>query len=282
MNAVAPSGTPPTARLRQLDPGVHHAGRMGDGAWVMIGRDLPDRFTWSSVPPASSLSVLWGAGACTVEDASNTVTLLSDEALWIPEACAHRGDGAAGSDFLTLFWVEPSERPSERSLPRGNGIRSVSCAGSTRTALLRVAALLLDGAPDAALANDLETVRSVVYELADDAPAEPMTLTRAEAVLLERFDEALPISAFSTLARQSAPQFTRFFRRAWGLAPIQFRKQLRLLQATHALLEGRSVTRAALDAGFSDTAHFTRTFRDQYGRPPSAWAREVRGSSPEG
>ncbi|MEL6615766.1 MAG: AraC family transcriptional regulator [Bacteroidota bacterium] len=275
MNALAGTSGDLEAQLLDLPPGVHNAGRIGDGAWVMVGRALPKRFVWNSVPPADSLSILWGKGACTVQDASRTVSLAPDSALWIPKGCAHRGDGSAQSDFMTLFWGTPLDLDDEQEQPRQGGIRSVPCGPVVRQALLSVAVLLLHNAPEAEITDGLEMVRGLMSQFVSSS-SEPSDLSLAEVALLERFDEPLPISAFSTLAQQSPPEFSRFFRRAWGLAPTQFRKQLRLLHGTHALVEGHSVTRAALDAGFADTAHFTRTFREQYGEAPSAWARAVR------
>ena len=278
LNAVATTTDSPEACLQSLSPGVHNAGRMGEGAWVMVGRALPEPLAWNSVPPSDSLSILWGGGACTVSDAARTVALDPAHALWIPQGCAHRGDGAAGSDFLTLFWGAPLDLADEAAAPRQGGVRAVPCDPIARHALLSVAALLLQDAPEAEVQDALATVRGLMDALAS-APADAADLSRAEAALLERFDEPLPIAAFSALAQQSPPEFSRFFRRAWGLAPTQFRKQLRLLHGTRALVEGHSVTRAALDAGFADTAHFTRTFREQYGEAPSVWARAVRAGA---
>lgn len=44
----------------------------------------------------------------------------------------------------------------------------------------------------------------------------------------------------------------------------------RLENALALALSGRSLTEAAHEAGFSDSSHFTRAFRDMFGLPPSA------------
>ena len=54
---------------------------------------------------------------------------------------------------------------------------------------------------------------------------------------------------------------------------IPFRRYLlwrRLTRAIMLVSRGSTLSRAALDAGFSDAAHFTRTFYQMFGIPPSA------------
>jgi len=43
--------------------------------------------------------------------------------------------------------------------------------------------------------------------------------------------------------------------------------------AVHALVAGVSLTAAALDAGFSSSAHFSAAFREMFGLAPSRLAR---------
>lgn len=47
---------------------------------------------------------------------------------------------------------------------------------------------------------------------------------------------------------------------------------MRRLDLVRALLvQGQSLTQAALIAGFSDQSHMTRQFRQAYGLPPARW-----------
>ncbi len=43
----------------------------------------------------------------------------------------------------------------------------------------------------------------------------------------------------------------------------------RIKRAVRATQRGANATEAALDAGFSDSAHLSRTFRAMFGLPPS-------------
>jgi len=74
----------------------------------------------------------------------------------------------------------------------------------------------------------------------------------------------------------SPSELSRRFARRYRLSPVAYRKQLRLVLATRALVWGETVSEAAIRSGFSDTAHFSRTFKEQYGITPSAWVARIR------
>jgi AraC-like DNA-binding protein len=61
--------------------------------------------------------------------------------------------------------------------------------------------------------------------------------------------------------------------RLMGKRFTAIRRELRLATALAYLRRGTSIKAAALEAGFSDPAYFTRVFRRAYGVPPSGWRR---------
>ncbi|MEX8517771.1 MAG: AraC family transcriptional regulator [Leptothrix sp. (in: b-proteobacteria)] len=61
----------------------------------------------------------------------------------------------------------------------------------------------------------------------------------------------------------------RTFRRTTGLAPGAYLRQLRVQKSRRWLTEGHSLADIALQLGFADQAHFTRTFKAVYGVPPN-------------
>jgi AraC-like DNA-binding protein len=60
-----------------------------------------------------------------------------------------------------------------------------------------------------------------------------------------------------------------------GISCLRYVLWLRLLDAIEAASCGASATEAAQEAGFSDAAHLTRTFRRMFGIPPSAVFRSI-------
>jgi AraC family transcriptional regulator len=68
----------------------------------------------------------------------------------------------------------------------------------------------------------------------------------------------------------SASRLGALFRRDLGIPVRRYLLWLRLIDAIEDLADGTNLTEAAHDAGFSDSAHLSRTFRRMFGMPPSA------------
>jgi AraC-like DNA-binding protein len=63
----------------------------------------------------------------------------------------------------------------------------------------------------------------------------------------------------------------RAFSQAYGLAPSEYQRQLRVRAARRLLSRGAAPATAAAQAGFADQAHLTRWFRRYYGITPGAY-----------
>jgi AraC-like DNA-binding protein len=61
----------------------------------------------------------------------------------------------------------------------------------------------------------------------------------------------------------------RMFKAATGLTFRRFKQWSALQHAARQIAAGELVRTAAMDAGFADTAHLTRTFRASFGLTPS-------------
>lgn len=151
-----------------------------------------------------------------------------------------------------------------------------------------------------------EVLGASVHELAGEVLAEPDERLRRDAclgyvdtVLAPRLDRVGADVGYATVRRAtelmrarehvtlapvaeqlgvSARTLQRLFRRYVGTSPLWVLRRYRLQDAAAAIDEGRGTDLAALAAelGFSDQAHFTRSFTEVVGVPPSAY-REGRG-----
>ena len=71
----------------------------------------------------------------------------------------------------------------------------------------------------------------------------------------------------------------RAFRQAYGLAPSDYQRQLRVQTARRLLSAGVTPAQVAADAGFADQAHLTRWFRRYYGVTPGAYRAAAGGTA---
>lgn len=78
-----------------------------------------------------------------------------------------------------------------------------------------------------------------------------------------------PVRVLAASVGLSEDRLHHLFSTEAGIPIHRFRLWLRLKHASHLFLEGQSLTEAAHDSGFADSAHFTRTFVKMFGAPPS-------------
>ena len=93
----------------------------------------------------------------------------------------------------------------------------------------------------------------------------------AEALaLIETLPEPrVPLAVLAARVGLSAGRFGHLCRAQTGLPLRRYLLWMRLQDAVAAMAGGASLTAAALDAGFADSAHLTRTFRRMFGVAPS-------------
>ncbi|MEO9337139.1 AraC family transcriptional regulator [Mesorhizobium sp. SB112] len=101
-------------------------------------------------------------------------------------------------------------------------------------------------------------------------------ITRAVAIIRERFVEPLRIETLAEAARMSVSSFHEHFRAITSLSPLQFQKQLRLIEARRLMLaEGAMISNAAYAVGYESIPQFTREYGRMFGLPP---ARDIKAA----
>jgi len=94
-------------------------------------------------------------------------------------------------------------------------------------------------------------------------------IARAVAVLRSQFERPLRVEHLAAVAGMSPSTFHHHFRAITSLSPVQFQKQLRLIEARRRMLsEGLSVSRAAFEVGYESVSQFTREYGRMFGLPP--------------
>lgn len=95
-------------------------------------------------------------------------------------------------------------------------------------------------------------------------------VARAVAVLRADYARPLPVERLAAAAGMSPSSFHQHFRSVTSLSPLQFQKQLRLIEARRRMLaEGVTVSVAAFAVGYESVSQFTREYRRMFGQPPA-------------
>ena len=112
----------------------------------------------------------------------------------------------------------------------------------------------------------------LLQKLGTQAPARVHSGPILRAIrFVAREVEHVPRLADAALAAQLSPsRLSHLFRAEVGLPFRRFVLWARLKRAAEVAARGASITECALAAGFSDGAHFSRTFRRHFGLSPSA------------
>ena len=95
-------------------------------------------------------------------------------------------------------------------------------------------------------------------------------IARAIARMRTEFRSPLAVSELARTAGMSASSFHDHFRSVTGTTPLQYVKDLRLIEARRLMAEERrSVSTVAFAVGYESPTHFSRDYSRKFGRPPS-------------
>ena len=100
-------------------------------------------------------------------------------------------------------------------------------------------------------------------------------------LLIERhLSDPLPTEFIAQHVNVSVRHLERLFQAELGMSPLAFAFELRLNNALNLLVSTRSsIIDIALQCGFLSNSHFSRCFRNQYGKTPSQVREEATGKS---
>ena len=105
-------------------------------------------------------------------------------------------------------------------------------------------------------------------------------IARAVAIIRAEFAQPLPVERLARAAGMSASAFHQHFREQTSLTPLQFQKQLRLIEARRLMLaQGIAIASAAHAVGYESVSQFTREYGRLFGMPPGRDVRELKQRS---
>lgn len=105
-------------------------------------------------------------------------------------------------------------------------------------------------------------------------------VARAIRLLRNGFRSRLTVQELAKAAGMGASAFHDHFRAVTGTTPLQYLKDLRLIEARSLLADrGYAVSEAAYAVGYESPTHFSRDYARKFGLPPSRQAPTARSVS---
>lgn len=100
---------------------------------------------------------------------------------------------------------------------------------------------------------------------------------RAVNLLRSEFARPMRVEMLAAAANMSPSSFHEHFRAVTSLSPLQFQKQLRLIEARRLMMaDGASPSAAAFAVGYESVPQFTREYGRLFGLPPAKDMRAAR------
>ena len=256
---------------------------------------------WLNAAPLQAGAVLNCAGLSVfrVSDPRNGTPLLLHhvaEEAWL--AVLDLAGGALSIHDLARGWQDALDAPFDRLLMRlprradGPALRTV--AGIADPVALALGDALLPALAGAATPGIVQSLLAAMQAhlaraYAPAAPAQapeagrcglaPWQLRKAKAMIEAHLESGVSVEEIARECRLSRSYFSRAFRRSTGVPPHGFLAALRLEKAKRLLAgpEAR-IADVAVECGFADQSHLTRSFAARLGTTPAAWRRQARSA----
>lgn len=181
--------------------------------------------------------------------------------------------------------AEALEEPPHPSGERGRGVFVTDFQGPLADCALRLVRLL--DTPKAIPALYPVIMREVAYWLLTGphgGDVARMTLANSPSQrvisamhsLRTRFRETVRIEDLAGIARLSPSAFHRQFKALTSMTPLQYQKQLRLLEARRLMVSTAvNVETASFEVGYESPSQFSREYTRLFGAPPKRDAKQI-------
>lgn len=111
-------------------------------------------------------------------------------------------------------------------------------------------------------------LKSMNLQLARKLNLDPRIQKVVEFLKSAGTEKHISIPDLSNLVNLSESRLSHLFKKEIGVPVSTFRLWLKLKQLGRSLESGKSLTYAAQEAGFYDSSHFNRTFKNYFGLNP--------------
>ncbi|RFF29745.1 GlxA family transcriptional regulator [Wenzhouxiangella sediminis] len=188
-------------------------------------------------------------------------------------------------DFLARRHPDVQVQPDRILLATGAGERLIMAGGGTSWMDLGLYLIArFCGGQEAVRAAKIHLIdwhqagQQAFAALAVTRQSQDALIANAQAWIAEHYEESSPVARMVELTGLNERTFKRRFRKATGMAPIDYVLTLRLEEAKQMLEAGEEPVEAIAEAvGYQDAAFFGRKFAARVGLTPLQYRRKFRG-----
>lgn len=215
-------------------------------------------------------------GSMTVKAAGGLWMLPPSHALWVPPGVVHEIRANGPVEMRTLYIAAPYVRRVKKE-----------CRVLFVSPLLRELIVRATGLPALYDQRGMEgRVMSLIIDEVARLPPQPLglrmprdpRLLRLCGLMLRELDSPARAGRLGALVGLSERSVIRLFPKETGLSFRAWHGQARLLKAFELFEQGKTVSHAALEVGYSSAGAFAKMFRRAMGKSPTAMG--VRGTGP--
>lgn len=188
----------------------------------------------------------------------------------VPPGCLHEVF-TAGAGMAVIFLEPESEHYALlRSAMQEDGECQCLYDLAQQERALAIATDLLQRPCDAETAYErLDDIIDPERTMPDAHHALDARILRVIQLIKEDVSQSYSVEALAERVNLSATRLVHLFKEQTGVPIRRFRQWNRMKAVAGSVAEGGTLTDAALNAGFSDSAHFSRAFRNMFGTKPS-------------
>lgn len=123
--------------------------------------------------------------------------------------------------------------------------------------------------------NDSKLIERLLHKIAlipnptQDSVIIDDRILKSLELIMQSDSEKLPVNKIAKEVNLSVSHFNRLFKKETGLTFRKFVLHSKLIKSIGAINEKHNLTAASFIGGFSDQAHLTRTFKQNFGIKPS-------------
>jgi len=126
---------------------------------------------------------------------------------------------------------------------------------------------------ESALSSLVHAFKSHVPSRSSEPATSPVTTENMRQFIEKNFTSVFGLHDLSSLTGLSTFHLVRTFKKRFGLTPLAYRDQLRMIEARRLLLAGHPISQIGLTLGYADQSHFTRQFQRVVGTSPQRYTR---------